>query len=423
MVGGVRAHSLAKRASTALILAFTLAGCGSSLKGDPDAHANSALEAAGDCPATVVRTVGRVLERVYREGVESERTVTAQHLIARSIPLREAVERRDAHAVAVAAHALLKTGHLSNLRIVRSGHALVNLGGPALAPLQGTLTNAAGTPIATYTTSVWADSGFLDEGRGVAEGLIALRAGGRSVGGSLKLAAGTLPNEGTLTAHHVSYAFTSFPAAAYPSGGVLRVYVLRTARSTAALCGKSSEDTVVNTLHQVARLIYAAETGARRTEQVKRIQRSRALLEAVARRDPRATEAAIHVLLHEHVVRMRVSAGGQLLADVGGPYVLAPVTAPLRLGGHRIGSVELSIQDDEGYKRLAGRLAGLRVLMYMNPAHPTLVKNSLGREPGVVPAGGIYHYRGSTFHVFTINAKAFPSGPLTIRVLVPVPYS
>jgi hypothetical protein len=51
-----------------------------------------------------------------------------------------------------------------------------------------------------------------------------------------------------------------------------------------------------------------------------------------------------------------------------------------------------------------------------------LVKNSLGPEPGVVPPRGRYTYRGSTFNVYTLHARAFPSGPLTIRVLVPIPY-
>ncbi len=421
MVLLVRAHFSATRACIALLLAAALVGCGTSTKGGPSAHADTAL-ANLDCPTTVLQTVGHVLERVYREGVSSERTRTAKHLIESSVALREAVERGAAPAVAVAAHALLKSGHMTNLRIVRAGRTLADVGGAAIAPLQGTLTGAGGAPIATYTTSVWADRGFLDEARGVTEGQVSLRAGERSVGGSLGLPAGSLPSEGTIVRGRVSYRFTSFPAESFPSGP-LRVYVLRTIPSTTALCGRTSEDTLVNTLHRVANLIYAAESGARREEQIKRVQANRPLLEAVARRDPVATEAAIHVLLHQHVVRMRVSAGGRLLADVGGPYVLAPVTAPLRLGGHRIGRVELSIQDDEGYKRLAGRLADLRVLMYMNPAHLTLVKNSLGPEPGAVPANGLYQYRGSTFHVFTVHARAFPSGPLTIRVLVPIPYS
>ncbi len=104
--------------------------------------------------------------------------------------------------------------------------------------------------------------------------------------------------------------------------------------------------------------------------------------------------------------------------------MLAPVTAPLRANGHRIGSFVLSIQDDEGYLRLTRRLAGLDVLMYMNgKGGQRLVKNSLGPTPAIVPASGPYTYHGQSFRVITVHAKAFPTGPLTIRVLIPIPYS
>jgi hypothetical protein len=89
--------------------------------------------------------------------------------------------------------------------------------------------------------------------------------------------------------------------------------------------------------------------------------------------------------------------------------------------GHEIGSFVLSIQDDEGYLRLTKRLAGLHVLMYMGP-EKLLVKNSLGPLPGLVPASGAYQYHGHSFQVFTVHAEEFPSGPLVIRVLVPIPY-
>ena len=125
-------------------------------------------------------------------------------------------------------------------------------------------------------------------------------------------------------------------------------------------------------------------------------------------------------------MRLRVSAGGQLLSDVGGPYVLAPRERPAASGRTHDRQLVLSIQDDEGYLRLARRLAGLDVLMYMNPTHPQLVKNSLGPAPGpalgTVPASGAFRYGGRAFRVFTVHAEAFPSGPLTIRVLVPIPY-
>ncbi len=233
--------AVAAAAAIAAAIAITLAGCGAGgahAKPDPPAH--SAL-ATADCATTVTQTVGSVLQRIYREGLSSERAADAKHLIETSAPLREAVERGDAASATVAADALLRTRHLANLRVVREGHTLLDVGRPALAPLTGTITGAGGAPIATYTTSVWDDRGFLDEARGVTEGLLALRANDRSVDGSLQLPSGPLPSEGTLTHRHVLYRFTSFPAQSYPSGA-LRVYVLRPVRSTASLCGRSSED-------------------------------------------------------------------------------------------------------------------------------------------------------------------------------------
>jgi hypothetical protein len=377
----------------------------------------------------VLATRASVLERVYREGVHSERVGSAEAFIEHSRALRAAVESGDKATARVAAQALVATGHLTDLSVTRGGQPFVTVGTAALAPVQGTLTGARGTPIASYLTSVWSDNGFLAESRGITQGVVALRtSGGSSVGGSPSLGAGALAAEGELTSGGVAYSYTSFPAQAYPSGA-LRVYLLIPTSATAALCGHTVQDATVNTLRRVAQLIYAGETGGRSTRaQVRRVQSNQALLQAVAHREPAGAERAIHALLNQHIVRLRVSSGGQLLADVGGPYVLGPVSAPLRLGGHTIGSLVLSIQDDEGYLRLTRRLAGLAVLMYMNLASgpQQLVKDSLGPMPGPalanVPASGTYRYRGRSFRVFTVHATAFPSGPLTIRVLVPIPY-
>jgi hypothetical protein len=411
-------------AAAALMLTGVLAGCGSTVTVQPAAHVSDVVDppAPGipaDCPATVLDTVGRVLTRVYREGISSERTLSAEHLIAGSTALRQAIESDDAPAARAAARALLATGHMTNLRVTRGTKTLVDLGGAALAPIRGTIRGAGGTAIASYLTSVWADSGFVAEANGIAQGQAAVRFHNRTITGSLALPSEPLPNDGTLTRGHVVYQFTSLPAEAYPSGAV-RIYVLIPLSATATLCGASNEDTLVNTLARIAKEIYAGERGPRTLAQIKRVQHDGPLLSAVARRDPTATKAAIEALLHHHLVRLRVSADGRLLSDVGGPYVLAPVSAPLRLNGRKIGNFVLSIQDDEGYKRLTDRLAGLNVLMYMNSK---LVKNSLGPNPGPVPASGAYQYRGHSFRVFTVHATAFPSGQLVIRVLVPIPYS
>ncbi len=418
-----RMHSSAAVRIAGLVMLCALAGCGSGGKAGSTAGASQS-ETAASCPSTVMRTLDAVLGRVYREGVRSERTGSAESFIAHSLPLREALEAHDPAAAQAAGRALLATGHMTNLQVQAGGRTLVSLGGAAMTPLHGTIVDSSGKPIATYLTSVWSDSGFAAESTGLAQGLVALRVGGRDVGGTVRLPAGQLPQQGTLTLRGTVYEYSSFAGQAYPSGE-LEIYLLKPLGAVESLCGATQQDTVFNTLSRIAHLIYNGESGRRTVVQVRRVQHNAPLLAAVARRDPAATMQAVAALLNQHIVRLRITSGGTVLADDGGPFVLAPVSAPLRLGGRTIGSLELSIQDDEGYLRLARRLAGLDVLMYMNgpEGQQRLVKNSLGPQPGTVPAGGAYTYRGRNFRVLTLHARAFPSGPLTIRVLVPIPYS
>ncbi len=414
------------RASLALAMLVAtvcaLAGCGSGAARSDDAHANVDTAAHAGCASTALHALRGVARRVYHEGIFSERTVTAMRIVEASAPLRTAIERGDTAGVLTAAQALLATGHLTDLRVVRGGQVLVDLGGAAVAPLNGTVRDAARKPLASFQTSVWADSGLLAEVNGIAGVQAALRDASTqsNVAGSAALPSGALPPQGTFTHNGVAYQFTSFATAAYPAGAPLRMYLMRTISSTAPLCGSSDEQTTFNTVRHIARLIYYGETGRRTLTQMRRVQGNAPLLAAVARRDPVATRKAVQALLNQHIVRMRVSAGGRLLSDVGGPYVLAPVTGPLRLGGRTIGSVVLSIQDDEGYKRLAGRLAGLDVVMYMGSR---LVKSTLGPSPGAIPTSGTVHLRGKSFRAYTFKAAAFPSGPLRITVLIPMPYS
>ncbi len=423
---------LAVRAGALLALIGALPGCGSASAGK-DAAAARAREAAetspqppAACPGTVMHTLAEIAKHVYHEGVSSERTRGAFKLLSGSVALREAVERGDGVAAQATARSLIATGRITNLRVLRgsgggegAGEVLLDAGGGAVAPLRGTITGAGGAPIARFITSVWSDEGIVAETNGIAQSSTVLRAGGRTIAGSLALPAGELPAKGTLRAGGVTYRYSSIAAQRFPSGS-LRIYLFRPASAVRSLCGRTPRQTLVNTLASVARVIYAGEAGSRAQAQVRRVQRDPALLRAVAARDPEATRLAIDNLLTEHIVRLRVSVGGRLLRDVGGPYVLAPVSGVLRQGGRTIGSFVLSIQDDEGYLRLARRLGGMYVLMYMGGS---LVKNSLGPAPGAVPEAGSYSYRGRRFEVFTVHASAFPSGPLRIKVLVPIPYA
>jgi hypothetical protein len=412
-------------ACACIAVALLLSSCGSSLKDSDDARADVDVATPGSCAATVLDALGHVATRVYGEGISSERTASATGMIASSKALRTAVEEGNATKARAAGRALLATGHMTNLRVVRRGKVLIDLGGPALTPLDGTLTGAGGKPIASFVTSVWADSGLIAETNGIAEATTVLRTGtvasnGHTLAGAIPLPDGVLPVQGTLEYNGVTYQFTSYAAHAYPAGEPLRVFLLRPIESTVTLCGASADETTVNTISHIARLIYDGEAGKRTLTQIHRVQQNQALLDAVAKRDKAATRTAVEALLHQHIVRLRVSAGETLLSDVGGPYVLAPVTAPLRLGRREIGSFVLSIQDDEGYKRLANRLAGLDVLMYMGAR---LVKSTLGPAPGQIPASGPVSVRGKSYRAYTFDAKAFPSGPLRITVLIPLPYS
>jgi hypothetical protein len=415
-----------------------LLSCGSGSSGGESAAGRAAREArearetspqsAAACPETVLHTLGQIAKHIYHEGVKSERTRAAVKLITGSAALRAAIERNDATAAQATARSLLGTGRITNLRVVRaggegggeaSGQVLADAGGGAVAPLRGAITGAGGSPIATFATSVWSNEGIVAETNGVAQSYTVLRAGGHTLAGSLPVPEGELPPKGQLRIGGVTYRYGSIAVERFPSG-TERIYLFRPASSFAALCGRTPRDTLVNTLESVARVIYAGEGGSRAQTQVRRVQRDPALRQAVAARDRERTRVAIDNLLTEHIVRLRVNVGGRLFMDVGGPYVLAPVSGVLHSGAREIGTFLLSIQDDEGYLRLTRRLAGMYVLMYMGD---TLVKNSLGPSPGTVPRSGSYTYRGRRFRTFTLNVTAFPSGPLTIRVLVPIPYT
>ena len=89
--------------------------------------------ASGACGPTVLEALSQVTQRVYDEGVSSERTEIAMRLIKGSHALREAVEHGDAAAARSAAQALLASGHLTNLTVIRDSQTLANDGSSGTA--------------------------------------------------------------------------------------------------------------------------------------------------------------------------------------------------------------------------------------------------------------------------------------------------
>ena len=125
-------------------------------------------------------------------------------------------------------------------------------------------------------------------------------------------------------------------------------------------CGAATDATYLSTAYAVAVRIRDGErSGAAVRRDVRTIEADRVLANAVAAGDAATVHSEVLALVfnHQHIVRLRVLRNGQVLDDVGGPRVLAPVTGSLRVGGRTVGTFVMSIQDDLGYQKLADRPA------------------------------------------------------------------
>jgi len=146
------------------------------------------------------------------------------------------------------------------------------------------------------------------------------------------------------------------------------------------------------------------------------------LLSAVAADDRAAALTAVsRIVFHPvwHIVRLRaLDTAGHLLADVGGPYVIAPVPGVLRVDGRVIGSFLMSVQDDKGVTRLESLFVGNRVGIYLGGK---LVAERGGNLPMTRPAGPALSLGGVAYHVVTRTYPAFPTGRLAEVMLLAPP--
>jgi hypothetical protein len=193
------------------------------------------------------------------------------------------------------------------------------------------------------------------------------------------------------------------------------------AGASSADCG-SARDTYAGALGEVGERIYAGEDTRQGAVDVAvaSVTSSTALARAVATDDQVALRAVVTQIVynHLHIVRLRVIRDGRVLADIGGPYVLAPLSGELRLNGRAVGRYVMSVQDDLGYRLLAERLAGMQVVMRAGDG-PVL--STLDPAPESIPPQGTLTFGGVTYLTHTIDATAFPSGPLSIHLLIRAP--
>jgi hypothetical protein len=217
-------------------------------------------------------------------------------------------------------------------------------------------------------------------------------------------------------------------------GGVVATLValagVSAARSQAAAtaaCGATSATTVLADEETTAKGIYLGENAsAEVTADATHVQNSTALVRAVADNNKAATLAATTRLVITrgwHIVRLRVlSSSGAVLADVGGPYVIAPVTGKLMSHGTVVGSYVMSVQDDIGYARLVTRFTKLPIELYRNGTR--LMGRSFPHQevPAKVPPNGTsITVNGHPSVTVAFTANAFPSGTLEVLLAVPKP--
>jgi len=190
-------------------------------------------------------------------------------------------------------------------------------------------------------------------------------------------------------------------------------------------CGPAAAEVLARAAGSVATRIYAGElSGSETLSDKSQVERFAPLLAAIASGERGAVNAAVNSLVfsHTHVVRLRVTRGGVVLADVGGPYILAPVSGTLRFHGRPVGRYVLSVQDDLGYVKLVTRFIGAPLVLRTG-SRTVPVEGVFAPGPASIPDHGPVSYRNTAYEAFSFNASAFPSGPLRISLLLPLPRS
>jgi hypothetical protein len=194
--------------------------------------------------------------------------------------------------------------------------------------------------------------------------------------------------------------------------------------SRPAPCGAASAATIGAVDASVVAHIYANElAGTEVRADLQHVMSASDLSAAVSVANAQATLAAATRIVyhrHWHIVRLRVTdRRGRLLADVGGPYVTAPVTGEITSGGRVVGRFVMSVQDDYGVVKLEYRFVGDPVAIYVG-SKPVSVYGTVTFPTGV-PPGPTVTLAGITYRVQTQTLTAFPTGTIRLVQLVAPP--
>jgi hypothetical protein len=194
--------------------------------------------------------------------------------------------------------------------------------------------------------------------------------------------------------------------------------------SSSTRCGPASSATIAGVDDLVAHRIYTAElSGNEARADIAHITGSAELLAALESPNPRAVYAAVYTIVYTpfwHIVRLRVLQHGRVLADVGGPDIIAPISGTLRAKGRTVGSFVTSVQDDLGYVKLVSRFIGVPIDLYRAG---TFVMGTLKPPPASVGNGETVTVGQRKYRAVVFDTAAFPTGTLKVALFVPAPTS
>lgn len=405
------------------ILCGLLAACGSaSAPGQRLAPGETpAAILAKSCTSAAIATTGSIAAHLYGEVAGGRLVTEAIDRLQHSSSLIAAVKRNDPAATRRVLRSLV-AGQIIRARVLRGGRVLASVGTrPALAPSTVALLNGAGRKVGSVTVSTQVTSVFMDTLASVTASQVVIFHGAQKLMSNVpgaQFSAATIPERGPVSIGARTFAAYSLSGTGFPDER-LRIVLLTPLEALA--CEGNAAQTAAEVIGRVAMRIYRGEqSGSKVARVIAGMEHTPAFVAAVARRDALATRNAIIGFFRNrsHVVRVRVTVGGKLLVDVGGPHVLAPIAGTLEIGGRVVGHFLTAIQDDAGYLKLAHGFTGAEVLMRVGSEQ---IESTLG--PGSsrlpLPDRGTVSYRGVTYEVYSFLGRAFPSGQLRIGLLIP----
>ena len=191
-----------------------------------------------------------------------------------------------------------------------------------------------------------------------------------------------------------------------------------------AACGAATAGVLGGVDASVTTNIYSNELGGKEvSDDLALITGSRRLVAAVAGHDLKAVHRAASALVYHpvwHIVALRVlDAAGHVLADVGGKFVIAPVSGVLRsASGAQVGSFVMSVQDDAGVTKLEDHSVGDPIgIYYKGP----LVASLGAHFPRRAPTATSLRIGGLSYRTVWLTYRAYPSGSLRALLLVAPP--